>query len=170
MRQEAGQAGQATLLGDRPVAEIMSRALVIVRPDESVLLAWELLRRSGFHHLPVVGRQGHCVGLLSRTELALACAHCSLLDPPAVNALIRLGHNPRVESGDTVRRAADAMTTHGVDGLPVVDEHGALVGLVTARDMVAALAGRSEPDVRATETDPTLFRMEPAIPPHRSWA
>ncbi|MGW2198797.1 CBS domain-containing protein, partial [Streptosporangium sp. NPDC001682] len=34
------------------VARVMSRTLVVVEPDESPLMAWEIMRRAGVHHLP----------------------------------------------------------------------------------------------------------------------
>lgn len=42
---------------------------------------------------------------------------------------------------DTVRRAARIMTEAGTDALPVLDDRGVLVGLITATDLVALLAG-----------------------------
>ncbi|MGW0073065.1 CBS domain-containing protein, partial [Streptosporangium sandarakinum] len=39
---------------DLTVGQVMSRTLVAVDPDESPLLAWEIMRRAGVHHLPVV--------------------------------------------------------------------------------------------------------------------
>ncbi len=49
--------------------QVMSRVLVAVKPDESPLMAWELMRRAGVHHLPVVDGQ-HVLGILTREELA----------------------------------------------------------------------------------------------------
>lgn len=73
---------------DQPVSAVMSTALMTVEPGESVLLAWELLRRSGFHHLPVVDEQGHCLGVLATTELAVACTVTPLLAPDAVSTVL----------------------------------------------------------------------------------
>ncbi|MEU1639913.1 CBS domain-containing protein [Nonomuraea sp. NPDC005701] len=47
----------------------MSRVLVAVKAGESPLMAWELMRRAGVHHLPVVDG-GRLLGILTRERLA----------------------------------------------------------------------------------------------------
>lgn len=51
-------------------SDVMSRTLVTVEPDESPLMAWELMRRAGVHHLPVVDAESRILGVLGRDDLA----------------------------------------------------------------------------------------------------
>ena len=51
-------------------ADVMSRVLVTVEADESPLMAWELMRRAQVHHLPVVDREGHVEGIITRETIA----------------------------------------------------------------------------------------------------
>jgi len=118
------------------IADVMSRVLFTVAVDETVTLAWELLRRSGYHHLPVVDDVGNCVGLLGATELGVASAHAWPLEPTPVLELLERRSTPTVRAGETVQGAANLMARHQVDGLPVVDDDGVLVGLITAWDLV----------------------------------
>lgn len=49
--------------------QVMSRVLVAVKPEESPLMAWELMRQAGVHHLPVVAGS-HLLGIVTREDLA----------------------------------------------------------------------------------------------------
>lgn len=151
--------------GATPVREVMSVALVTVAEDESVLMAWEILQRTGFHHLPVVNEEGRCLGLVERSELAVACsAPAAVLSERYVGDLV-VGRGPALVHDDAlVSRAATIMTEAGVDALPVLDDSGRFVGLLTARDLVALLAGRHKRSGGAAGTGPILFSLEPVLP------
>jgi CBS domain-containing protein len=148
----------------RPVAEVMSRSLLVVEPSESTLLAWEILRRSGYRHLPVVNAQGHCVGMLDAIELAIACANAHPLSPTPVDLLVRERRVSTVRSSDSIATAAHTMVRENVTALPVTDDHGLLVGLLSASDIVRAVAGLHHREPCPTTAGPVLFRLEPALP------
>lgn len=156
-----------TPVNELPVTDVMSRALLTVGPNETVLMAWELVNRAAFHHLPVVAPNGRCLGILGATELAVACAS-SALARRQVATLLRGRRARSVSVNDTAGDAAKVMTAERTDAIPVLDSDGVLVGLVTARDLVAAMAGRRTPDPRPANHGPMLFRLEPAIPPRRT--
>lgn len=149
------------------VGDLMSTAVYAVAEDESVPMAWELLERSGYHHLPVVQPDGRLAGLLDRADLAVVCAApASSLSGLRVGALLRGRRPASVHAGDTLHRAATVMTYTGADALPVVGEHGHLVGLLTARDIVAGFAGRGTRQPGG-ERPPLPFPMIPGLPPRR---
>jgi CBS domain-containing protein len=149
------------------VSDVMSTALLTVAGDESLLMAWELLQRTGFHHLPVVDEDGRCVGLLERSELAVACALPAIsLAERYVGDLLSGAAQPQVPAAARLAEVAKVMTDNAVDALAVTDDNDTMVGLVTARDLVAALAGRTSSH-RPTDRGPVLFRLEPVLPPAR---
>ncbi|MFI6985977.1 HPP family protein [Embleya sp. NPDC050154] len=153
-------------VGERSVADVMSTALLTVASDESLLMAWELIQRTGFHHLPVVNEDGRCVGLLERDELAVACALPAIsLAERYVGDLLPGGSQPHVPITARLAEVAGVMTDHAVDALAVTDDD-TMVGLVTARDLVSALAGR-KPAHGPRDHGPVLFRLEPILPPTR---
>lgn len=161
----APPAASAESLADIRVGDVMSVALVTVGKEESVLMAWEILQRTGFHHLPVVDGDGRCLGLVERSDLAVVCAQpaASLSERYADELLA--GHRPPLVHDDTpVTRAAAHMTELGVDALAVLDSAGTFVGLLTARDLVAVLAGRPRRARRTAGTGPVMFSLEPVLP------
>ncbi|MER7466749.1 CBS domain-containing protein [Streptomyces sp. NPDC097981] len=160
--------GQQEVLA-RTVAAVMRPAAVTVDAGETVLVAWELLQRSGSRHLPVVRPDGRCVGLLDRADVAVACAAPAVsLSVLRVDELLR-GHGPalvRVEQ--TVRHAVDLMTYTEADALPVLAEDGRLAGVLTAADIVAVLAGHP---VREGPADrrPQVPTVLPGLPHRRDY-
>jgi CBS domain-containing protein len=162
-----GDVGEGDV-GAYRVADLMSTVLYAVARDETVLVAWETLERSGFHHLPVVETDGHCIGLLDRAEVAVACAApAASLSGHRVDGLLQ-GRRPAVvHEEDTARRAATVMNYTGADALPVVGDQGILVGLLTARDIVAAFAGQPVPGRPGGRRPPVPFPAFPGLPPRR---
>ncbi|WP_367325800.1 HPP family protein [Streptomyces sp. HUAS ZL42] len=154
----------------RTVAVVMRTAVVTIAVDETVLVAWELLERSGSRHLPVVHPDGRCAGLLDRADVAVACAApATTLTGLRVDELLP-GHRPAlVQAEQTVRHAADLMSYTDTDALPVLAEDGRLAGVLTATDIVAALAGRpvqKEPADTRPQAPPTVL---PGLPPRRGY-
>ncbi|MGW2376521.1 CBS domain-containing protein [Kitasatospora sp. NPDC001683] len=104
--------------GEQLVGEVMCTALCAVTEDESVLVAWELLERSGYRHLPVVRADGRCAGLLDRADLAVACAApATVLSGTTVRELSQGRRPAQVHPGDTLHRAAVVLGLSGVDAL-----------------------------------------------------
>src|SRR4051812_4178647 len=124
-------------------SEIMSRALITIKPDESPLMAWELMRRAGVHHLPVVDKCGRLLGIVTREDIAATWSG----GPDAqsrrtVRAMVISRRVRHVRPDDYVNAVAGAMLDNGSDSVPVLGEGGALVGLITVRDILEAAAGR----------------------------
>ncbi|MFB0627302.1 HPP family protein [Streptomyces sp. AB3(2024)] len=122
------------------VGEVMRTEVVAVAADETVLMAWELLERTGAAYLPVLLPDGRCSGLLDRCEVAVACsAPAVVLSAQDVGALLSGRRRPAVRPEESVRKAAVAMTDNHCEALPVLGSAGRLVGLLTASDIVAGL-------------------------------
>jgi CBS domain-containing protein len=134
------------------IREIMSRPPVVVMPDMPVKEAARLLDSHGFTCLPVVDGDSRLVGIVSEAELLadrfppdprLPIAERVDLDPGATvgEVMVRdvLVTHPEEGVSDllTVLRSAD------VRSLPVVDG-GTVVGVVTYRDLIRALARDDE--------------------------
>nr|BFE79294.1 hypothetical protein GCM10020093_018950 [Planobispora longispora] len=58
--------------GTLTAEQVMSRVLVTVVAEESPLMAWELMRRAGVHHLPVIDARARPLGILTCEDLAAA--------------------------------------------------------------------------------------------------
>ena len=156
-------------LEELPVGEVMSTDLLAVADGESALMAWELMRQGGYHHLPVLGEDACLVDVLDAETLAAAwdSGGPDRMRRP-VGEFVRRRAVPRVAAADPVATAARGMLAAGVDFVAVVDDDDRLAGLFTARDLVALAAGERPRD-RAAQgrvAAPLLYRIEPVLPRH----
>jgi CBS domain-containing protein len=115
------------------VGDFMTRELVTVNEHDDLALAEQMLRLGAIRHLPVV-RAGKLVGLLTQRDLLRSA----------------IDHAPRTTStGDVMTReptsvrpstslvhAARVMLSHKYGCLPVCEEDGTLVGIITEADFV----------------------------------
>lgn len=118
------------------VREVMTSPAVTVGPEESLRGAVELLDRLRITALPVVDRDGRPVGVVSEADLLREA-----LGPAAQDTVAD------VMTGEVLTVSADAdlvdafavMDRTAVKSLPVL-LHGRVVGILSRRDLVAALA------------------------------
>lgn len=144
---------------------VMSRVLVAIKPDESPLMAWELMRRAGVHHLPVVAGQ-HVLGILTREGLAASWSGGP--QEQSVRQVRDLYERvPTARPDTSLSRVAALMLDGGCDAVPVLS-NGVLIGLVTAHDVLSAVAGRAEVREESGEVVTGMFHLEPVLPT-RSW-
>ncbi|MCQ4082057.1 CBS domain-containing protein [Streptomyces sp. RB6PN25] len=104
---------------------------------------WEAVIRLLTHHtrhLVVVDDQRHYRGLLSDRHLvATSPVDEKALQRRYVKEVTGLDR-PMLMPGTRITTIAQLLTTHDVDALPVIGEHGTVVGVVTRAALVQALA------------------------------
>ena len=137
------------------VKDAMTRDPVTIDPEAPVGTALAVMRARGVRHLPAVDGEGRLVGIVTDRDLRHAA-----LGPALAEYLSGKARRQAEELGQTLEqlRVRDVMTWAVVDvgpnapiayaalimsqrrigSLPVV-EHGALVGLLTERDVLRAL-------------------------------
>lgn len=143
------------------VKDVMTKAVLGVRPEASVAKAVDLMVSSHVSGLPVIEDGGKLVGLISEADLIrrveigtqgkpatwLSC----LVNPGRLAEDYARTHARRVEELMTrevatigpeapLEEAASLMEERGVRRLPVVSE-GKVIGIVARADFVRALAG-----------------------------
>ena len=117
------------------VADFMTKDLVTVRATDDLALAESLLRLGGIRHLPVV-QDGQLVGLLTQRDLLRANTPGR---PASRETNVREAMTPdptTVRPGASLAHAARVMLENKFGCLPVCDEVGKLVGIVTEADFV----------------------------------
>jgi CBS-domain-containing membrane protein len=118
---------------------VMSTPVVTVSRRQSLWDAWSLMSSCGVRHLAVTER-GHCVGVIDDRQLVAAWPQgLAAMRNTSVDHVV----NRRIASVLAETRMCEVaaiMNGGSVDAVPVVDEHGLLLGLLTAVDMVRAVA------------------------------
>jgi len=151
-----GPGGSKACQGGRRLptaAQVMCRDPRSIDSQASLFNAWGQLHGDTNRHLVVIDEDVRPVGVLDERDIALEW-------PPGplgahhlpVCTLLRLRARPRVRAEDDVAQVAAAMLGAGVDALPVVDEDGQLIGLVTVWHFLELLAGARAYDEQAHQT------------------
>lgn len=126
----------------------MTRAPATVEPGGSLLGAYKLMRAKDIRRLPVVQRDGHLVGIITRSDVeqAMPFARSESARDDAMKELegrlvreIMTGDPITIRPETLVRDAARIMIEKKVSGLPVVDANNRVVGLVTESDIFRML-------------------------------
>lgn len=123
----------------------MTRKVTVVGPALPLTVAWQLMTDQRIRHLPVV-QAGRLVGILSDRDLLL---HATLdggeIRVPRDPVAIAMTPAPITCSKETsVSRLVQIMVDQSIDSLPVVDDEGTLVGLVTSTDLLLLLCDYEE--------------------------
>jgi CBS domain-containing protein len=117
------------------VADFMTHELVTVKETDDLALAESILRLGGIRHLPVV-REQRLVGLVTQRDLLRSGASRSQ-PARAVLAQDIMTRNPTtVAPSSSLAHAAHLMLSHKYGCLPVCEEDGTLVGIITESDFV----------------------------------
>ncbi|RME54994.1 MAG: CBS domain-containing protein, partial [Caldilineae bacterium] len=147
------------------VSQIMSRGRPqTLTPDVTVGEAARLMRRYGYEGFPVVqpGENGkeEIVGLLSRREADRAMDHG--LDRRTVGMLMRTGA-VSIREDAPIEELHRLMIESGWGQIPVVNERGELVGIVTRTDLIK-LWGKEGAVMGGTQPETTQLLAE-SLPP-----
>jgi CBS domain-containing protein len=134
----------------RTVAQVMTKDLFTVRPDDVVDLAASLMEWQHIRYVPVEDEQGRLVGLLSHRSLLRPLVRGLQGDATtvAVRDVMRTDL-VTVSPETTTVEAIDRMRRNKVGCLPVVKD-GRLVGIVTEHDFIELSAVLLDRWLRAT--------------------
>lgn len=128
------------------VADWMTRQVITVTPEETVLHAMHVMRERGIKHLPVVGG-GRLAGVISDRDIKAYCpSKATALDVYEINyllskATVREAMGSRlltIAPDASVEEAALLMLEENIGCLPVVAGE-TLAGIISDRDIFRAL-------------------------------
>ena len=123
-------------------AHVMCRDPRTVDSHASLFSAWGQLHGEYNRHLVVIDDGVRPIGVLDERDIALEWPPGPLAAHHLpVSKLLRFRTRPRVRAEDDVAKIAATMLGAREDALPVVDEDGRLLGLVTVWHCLELLAG-----------------------------
>lgn len=129
-------------------SQIMQTMVIRVNAGDSVAHAWRTLRDHAIHQAPVMDDDTRLVGIVSERDLLTAL---NIEDGRIVESLDRVVRDvmstPVVAAVPVtdIRRIAAVMIDNDVDGVPITNETGRLLGFVSRGDIL-----------RTVITDPPL--------------
>jgi acetoin utilization protein AcuB len=126
----------------------MTKNVVAVGPEMSIVAAREIMVKNGIRHLPVVVEDDKLVGIVTDRDIRTAMPSAVLFDAEHAAQLEQLAgikvqdimtSGPvTVSPTQTLEDALLMMEMHKVGAFPVVDEEGRLKGIISVRDLMRA--------------------------------
>lgn len=122
--------------------QIMQRQVISLAATEDVAQAWRTLRDRAIHQAPVRSDHGQLIGIVSERDLLTAI---NIDEGHVIESLARqvrdVMSTPVVaaEPITDIRRIASVMLESGVDGVPITNQRGGLVGFVSRSDILRAV-------------------------------
>jgi CBS domain-containing protein/anti-sigma regulatory factor (Ser/Thr protein kinase) len=129
------------------IRDVMTRDPKVVTPDVQMGTVLELLRQSRTSGAPVVS-DGELVGIISIEDLIRALTWGALEAPLADYMTTKV---ITVEAGQPVVEALKLFASARVGRLPVVDNNGKLVGIITKGDITRGVLTALQQDYQAEE-------------------
>ncbi len=151
--EEAKIAAVLEAMAEKQAREVMTSPAVVIQQEAPVTAAVDLMLQKGVKRLPVIDEHGRLVGNISRVDIF----HSILQECPDWQAFQR--QQIKVENlstvADIMRREVATVRpetpveeliriidTNDIQRICVVDEHGAFLGLISDKDLLAAFADR----------------------------
>ncbi len=148
------------LPADKHVSDVMTRKIVTLKDTTTVAEAWERMLKHLLKALPVLNAQGDVVGMLTDEDLLERAGlqqHLSVaerLDEQTLQTELNgLRSSPlkvadvmtkpaiTVQGDESLGLAAARMAEHGIKRLPVLDEKGKLIGVLSRVDVLRQVIG-----------------------------
>jgi CBS domain-containing protein len=122
------------------IGRICQREVDTADASETVRVAAQRMSARNVGALVVLGKERHPWGILTDRDVALRVAGGGL-DPNTATVAEVMTHDLHTVTVETaIEDALRLMRRHAVRRLPVVDDDGALVGVVTLDDVLSLLA------------------------------
>jgi CBS domain-containing protein len=120
-------------------ADVMSSPVVTVSTSDSLWDAWGLIYRSGFRHLVVV-EGTRCMGVIDDRRIVTEWPLGPATPHRRAVGDVVSRHRRIVVASTPVPDVARIMLEERTDAIPVVNDRGEAVGLVTASDLLTLVA------------------------------
>lgn len=130
------------------IREWMTRNVITVTSDTSMMKASKILKENRIRRLPVVDADGRLVGIISDRDIKEASpSKATTLDMHELYYLVSeikvkdiMTRDPvTVRANDTVETVALQMIEKRIGGLPVIDDNGKLIGIISDSDVFKVL-------------------------------
>ena len=134
------------------VSEIMTSPVFTTTKDTSVEEVWQYFVEKNVHHMPVVSDDGAIIGILSDRDILKKLINSSgRIDGFVDKRVEDIMSTDVITASPTtdIRRIAKGMLDYHIGAMPIVDEKGSIIGIITRSDILYAVIHHPELDLWA---------------------
>ncbi|HEY0337548.1 MAG TPA: CBS domain-containing protein [Burkholderiales bacterium] len=147
------------------VDELMTRRVTSVHPTTSVERAVRLMDEADFGSLPVVGNNGMLMGMVTDRDIAIRIIGRGRDARAAIVADCMTERVFACYPNESVAECMREMASRQVRRIPIVDDHGRLVGIVAQADLARHAARYAAQKERQALTEVVGAVSEPSHTP-----
>jgi len=120
------------------IKDVMTLDPICVTPDATVREAAQIMEREDVGIVPVVesGEDRKLVGVITDRDITIRCVAQGKSHDCRVSEAMSTGRIATCRPNEHINRVMDAMRTEKVRRIPIIDERGSLVGIVSQADVV----------------------------------
>lgn len=141
--------------------DAMTRDVLWVDPEFSLHDAAEIMKEWEIRHLPVM-ESGKLIGILSDRDVLLRTTLAHDGATSVAQLPVRLAMTPDpifCKPTSSIAHVALTMVGNKIDSLPVVDDDGELVGLITSSDLMDLLAAEERGEATLADWSSLRFNV-----------
>ncbi len=130
-----------------PVETVMARQVVQILEDIPMSEVRAIAVQYDYNGFPVVTQEGRLVGMITKGDL-LRAARKALDDPRVWQEPVSrwMAHGVlALRSKDSLRTAVEHMVDSALRSLPVIDDGGRVLGMVSRNDVMGAILEEKQP-------------------------
>ena len=120
------------------VKDYMTKDVVVVKPDQTIKEVIDLIEKTGHDGFPVVDDSGIVIGYISSRDLLRKNLDAKVKDVMSRRLIVAREHMD-------LKDAARVMFRTGRSKLPVIDEKGKLIGIISNTDVIRSQIERADP-------------------------
>ena len=132
-REDYGRPGYT--IDDIRAGELMSRDVITVYPEDRIGYAARLMRDYDFGALPVVDREGRLIGMITDRDISMRLVANEADTHNTVVADCMTDGAFACHAEDSVRECMRQLSRHRIRRLPIINDWGHVVGIVSQGDL-----------------------------------
>ena len=136
------------------ISDFMTRNVQVVRPDESLQRAAQVMDELNVGALPVCDASG-LVGMITDRDITVRATAAGLAPDATSVADVMTGHARWCSTEQTVQEAMEQMADVQIRRLPVLDSRRQVVGIVSLGDLATRHSGHVAAALRRI-SDPSM--------------
>jgi CBS domain-containing protein len=132
------------------VRELMTKAVAYCHPETNLAEAGALMWENDCGVLPVVDSTGKATGVLTDRDICIALSTRNRSSSDITAGEVATSHTLTCQANDDIHAALETMRREKIHRLPVVNQTGALEGILSVNDIVLRAGkahGKKQPEV-----------------------